>query len=419
MNEIPMMRAPVQALDHNVVYPMPTILNQQPPTKVARPIPIPVPGKFFEQNEAPPRTSAKRNKQTDISKSLTTDSTAPTETGMVSPFPTSPGAAATEPAKKQRRERVLIDMHNQHDEEGDDDDDQGVIENAYERERLERIKRNQEVMQQMGLRQLAVETAAFAARVPNPTGAEGSNQIFKPRRRAGPKKAKFSATQAGPRRSSARNRHQAGEYLEKTDMNGLVQDDGDDALESLDAEDFLLDLEDYFKVSNIDTSNAIKVDGHYRGWVSKDVAETYGLPFEYPGDDWIRSVGAAAAPSSSTATGGGSKRGRKKRGRGGGSDAKAKSSASLSYNPNAYFYRHVAPHQRQAQGEWTQEEHKKFMEVVREWGVGDNWGLFASHICQRVGYQCSAFYRDVIIPSGAVIDDRFKMTRTGKAVFVR
>jgi len=413
MNEFSALRAPVQALDHNAVDPMPTILNQQQHIKVARPIPIPLPGRFFEQNAGLPRTGTKQSKQTDISKSLTTDATAPTEAGMASPFPASPGGAAIEPAKRQKRQRVLVDMHNEHDMEGDGDD-QGVIENAYERERLERIKRNQEVMRQMGLRQLAVGTAAIA-KLNSDTGAGGINQSSKPRRRAGPKKGKFSAAQTGPCRSSARNRHQAGEHLEKTDRNRLLQDGGDDALESLDTEDSLLNLEEYFNVYNINVSNAIKVDGHYRGWVSKNVAETYGLPLEYPGDDWLRS----APPSTSTAAGERGKRGRKKGGRGGVSNAKAKSSASLLYNPNSYFYRHVAPHQRQAQGEWTREEHDKFMEVVREWGVGDNWGLFASHICQRVGYQCSAFYRDVIIPSGAVIDDRFQMTRTGKAVFVR
>jgi len=37
---------------------------------------------------------------------------------------------------------------------------------------------------------------------------------------------------------------------------------------------------------------------------------------------------------------------------------------------------------------------------------------------QRVGYQCSAYYRDVIIPQGLVIDRRFKMTRNGRAVYV-
>jgi Myb-like DNA-binding domain len=423
MNEMGVLEVPAQPLDHTpILDPEPTInLNEQQLTKIARSIPVPLPSKFSEQNEAPQSNGKKRNKQTSPSRSSLAVAAAPEPTASLPCSPLADAAAAgEEAAKRQRRQRVLVDMHNQKDGK-DNDNEQGVIENAYERERLERIKRNQEVMQQMGLRQLAVQTATVARPVFDSASGEG-NHSSKPRRRAGPnKKDKFSAAQAGPRRSSARNRHQAGEYSEKTDITAFLQDGAtdDDVLEPLTAEDFLLGLEDYFKLNNIDISNAVKVDGHYRGWVPKDVAETYGLPLEYPGDDWIRSAGAgAAAGPSSTSTGSG-KRGRKKGGRGGGSDAKAKSSASLSYNPNAYFYRHVAPHQRQAQGEWTQEERDKFMEVVRVWGVGDSWGLFASHICQRVGYQCSAFYRDVIIPSGAVIDDRFKMTRSGKAVFVR
>ena len=73
---------------------------------------------------------------------------------------------------------------------------------------------------------------------------------------------------------------------------------------------------------------------------------------------------------------------------------------------------------RQAMGEWTQEEHELFMHIAREHGVGDRWGLFASHIPQRVGYQCSAYYRDCIIARGFVFDPRFKMARSGTPVFV-
>lgn len=47
----------------------------------------------------------------------------------------------------------------------------------------------------------------------------------------------------------------------------------------------------------------------------------------------------------------------------------------------------------QAQGEWTEEEHELFLSTARANGVGDKWGLFASYIPQRVGYQCSAYYR--------------------------
>lgn len=41
----------------------------------------------------------------------------------------------------------------------------------------------------------------------------------------------------------------------------------------------------------------------------------------------------------------------------------------------------------QAQGEWTAEEHELFIQTAKQFGVGDKWGLFASYIPQRVGYQ--------------------------------
>lgn len=74
--------------------------------------------------------------------------------------------------------------------------------------------------------------------------------------------------------------------------------------------------------------------------------------------------------------------------------------------------------QTQAQGEWTEEEHQLFLQTARQHGVGDKWGLFATYIPQRVGYQCSAYYRDVVVAQGLVLDKRFRMTMGGKAVFV-
>ena len=312
-------------------------------------------------------------------------------------------------AKRQRRQRVLVDVHNQHD--SDDENEGGeIVENAYERERLERIKRNQEVMRQMGLRQLAIETATAARGFLNNPGSTTDRcaPAAKPKRPpAGGKKSHHQ----GPRRQSSRNRtlEDSSAFLQHATTSEVAA-----ALQEIDTleGDHLMELEDYFKFAGIDASNAIQVDGHFSGWVPSHIAENYGLPLEHPGDAWFR---ASAAASGGSSSGSGKRGGRKK----GTSDAKAKSSASLSYNPNAYFYRHVAPHEKQAQGEWSQEEQDRFMDVVRQWGVGDNWGLFASHIAQRVGYQCSAFYRDVIIPSGLVIDKRWKMQRNGKALFVR
>ena len=102
----------------------------------------------------------------------------------------------------------------------------------------------------------------------------------------------------------------------------------------------------------------------------------------------------------------------------------------------------------QAHGEWTQEEHDLFLETAKRFGVGDKWGLFSSYIPQRVGYQCrlllelcfpsplsgsdlmpsrvrlsdcclcSAYYREVMIPQGLILDPKFRMSRNGKAVYV-
>lgn len=77
----------------------------------------------------------------------------------------------------------------------------------------------------------------------------------------------------------------------------------------------------------------------------------------------------------------------------------------------------MAPDQQQAHGEWTEEEHAAFLALVKEHGAGDRWGIFATHIPQRVGYQCASYYRDVVVASGAVFDPRYRMQRNGKAVF--
>ena len=78
----------------------------------------------------------------------------------------------------------------------------------------------------------------------------------------------------------------------------------------------------------------------------------------------------------------------------------------------------LSPHNFQAFGDWSEEEHKLFVITAEKHGVGDKWGLFASYIPQRVGYQCSAYYRDVIIPACLVLDARFRLSPQGKAIFM-
>ncbi|EFJ52763.1 hypothetical protein VOLCADRAFT_115695, partial [Volvox carteri f. nagariensis] len=152
-------------------------------------------------------------------------------------------------------------------------------------------------------------------------------------------------------------------------------------------------------------------DGRFRGWVKAEVAEHLGLASSAAeaweaggGGKFQRKISKSDVPAHLKSKGW--------------SDARAFAASQLQKNPNAYFYRHTAPGELQAQGEWTQEEHELFVQTAKKHGVGDKWGLFASYIPNRVGYQCSAYYTQVIIPSGLILDDRFRMDAWGDAVFV-
>eukprot|EP00873_Tetraselmis_striata_P014138 jgi/Tetstr1/434402/TSEL_023502.t1 len=155
----------------------------------------------------------------------------------------------------------------------------------------------------------------------------------------------------------------------------------------------------------------IETDGRFRGWVSPEVCAEYGIAEsaeaaweENGGGKFTFKIDKKSVPSHLMAKGW--------------SVARAHSFTMLKKNPNTYFYRNVRPGETHAAGEWSEEEHRIFLEVAAKHGVGDKWGLFASHLRHRVGYQCSGYYRDVIIPRGLVLDKRYKINRRGKAVFV-
>jgi hypothetical protein len=252
-------------------------------------------------------------------------------------------------------------------------------------QRLERIRSNQEKMREMGIRQMATELASG--------GTDGSVPAAAPRPPRPPTRRRKHDDAAGPARRSGRTAR-AAESVQDAAVDG--DDDGDGE------PDGLIELEEYFRQRGQDVSGALRADGRYRGWVDPAVQARFGI---------VGPDGAAAGAGPPAAVAGGPKA----KGRGA---AKAWAGAQLQHNPNAYFYRHVAPGEAQAQGEWTAEEHDAFLATAAAWGVGDRWGLFASWIPQRVGYQCSAYYRDVIIPSGLVLDARFRMQRSGRAAFV-
>lgn len=123
-------------------------------------------------------------------------------------------------------------------------------------------------------------------------------------------------------------------------------------------------------------------------------------------------MGIAGSASEAWETNGGGKFDRKPSK---GESAKEFARRMLKKNPNAYFYRHNVPGEDTWHGDWSEEEIAGFVEVAATHGCGDKWGLFASHIPHRVGYQCSAVYRHVIIPRGLLRDDNFKLTHGGEA----
>lgn len=79
------------------------------------------------------------------------------------------------------------------------------------------------------------------------------------------------------------------------------------------------------------------------------------------------------------------------------SAAKRQSWEAIETNPNAFYYRHVAPGQVKKTGAWDEQEKKMFMEAIKVHPPSQGkWGLFARHIPGRVGYQCRNFYHRLL-----------------------
>ena len=79
------------------------------------------------------------------------------------------------------------------------------------------------------------------------------------------------------------------------------------------------------------------------------------------------------------------------------SEAKRTAWTAIKTNPNAFFYRHVAPGVEKRNGAWTKEEKELFMKAMEVHPPSTGkWGLFAQLIPGRVGYQCRNFYHRLI-----------------------
>ncbi|GJJ77263.1 hypothetical protein EMPS_09622 [Entomortierella parvispora] len=295
----------------------------------------------------------------------------------------------------------------------------------YELKRLENIRQNQEMLLQLRIPEAvsAVVESVVALKAESSTPAP----VRIPRKNPVKKAPKIIL----PVRVSNRVRGLAVDTTVEIDENDQIQTGGSkvagkvnsrdqsgkgsaaDSLSEDEAEDAgkLMSGDLFFDEET--RAKAIRVDGHYRGWLNSEVMTKYG--FEGSAQEaWDANGGGSFSfkdPLGENAV-------RSKSGkRGPKHDAKMVAKAMFKKNPNAFFYRHNEPGQEQWTGDWTEPEKELFLKVAREHGCGDKWGLFASHIPHRVGYQCSNFYRQVVLPEGLVFDSNYEYTSRGRPIY--
>jgi len=253
----------------------------------------------------------------------------------------------------------------------------------YEKSRLENIKRNAEVLKSMG-----IESIGFSSMLKKPSKKGTPIQKRKKVKGVSKKPKKIL-----PSRSSLRILGQEPDPI-KLSENIIGETDP----EQID-KNGLMDMDVYCKLKGF---NPVCVsDGKFRGWVDPTVCEKFSLAKSEKEQKEQKKKGAKTSSNKMN----------------GWSSAKSQAYRMLQLNPNSYFYRHCAPGEDQSMGEWTQEEYDLFIEVSKKYGCGDQWGLFSSYIPNRVGYQCSNFYRQFALPDGKIIDPNYKMDSSGKAIF--
>jgi len=165
------------------------------------------------------------------------------------------------------------------------------------------------------------------------------------------------------------------------------------------AEELLRPAEDTFDAASV--AAAVRVTGHYTGWVEETARVTHGIPAA----GFRPTVGGRGSIGSGFT-------------KAGTSVVREKTAGMMRTNPNAYLYRHCFPGVKQKlDSAWTDDEIDLFVEVARKYGCGDKWGLFSSHIPGRVGYQCSNAYRSHILPQCLVIDPNYRFTTDGQPMY--
>lgn len=309
----------------------------------------------------------------------------------------------------------------------------------YERQRLENIRRNQEMLMSLELPTAVTQLQiATMEGIPSQKTRVSADDLFKdtpkPVRISKQREWRTAPKIAKPIRVSNRIRGVAvtptmiGENdkvehgsLSHNDQHNIHNKEPDtsnvDGAEGQDEEDITNLMSGDLFFDKATRERAIRVDGHYHGWLDPGVIERYG--FEKSAKDaWEANGGGSFSfkdplgLQSDTAGASRSKTAKRPK-----HEAKMVAKGLFKKNPNAFFYRHNEPGQEQWTGDWTAEEQEIFLKVAAEHGCGDKWGLFASHIPHRVGYQCSNFYRQVVLPEGLVFDPNYEYTSRGKPIY--
>ncbi|OZJ06863.1 hypothetical protein BZG36_00214 [Bifiguratus adelaidae] len=258
----------------------------------------------------------------------------------------------------------------------------------YETLRLENIRRNREILESLDIAQ-----AANQLREHIPTKAETiKKEIKAPAKPAVQRHVRAQATlNAIPRRRESHRLRGFAPPPEPTEEELAEQ------LNELDSGDGkLLDADAHFPPEV--REKAIRVEGHFNAWINPELITKYGFASN-AAEAWESNGGGKFSFKDPLGTG-------KKSGKG--PSAKAAAQMLFKKNPNAYFYRHTEPGVEQWTGDWTEEEKNLFLQLAKEYGCGDKWGLFASYIPHRVGYQCSNYYRQCILPEGAIFDPNYQ-----------
>ncbi|KAJ1956939.1 hypothetical protein GGI12_005173 [Dipsacomyces acuminosporus] len=281
----------------------------------------------------------------------------------------------------------------------------------YERERLENIRQNQEMLLALNLTSATDMFSAVSAASAKEPRKITNKDIRKKKTKeqasttSPQKKTKRTkrASSPPPTRRSKRLRGESAEPITVVEEQVIETGDVSELLQPADGA-FTRDI----------LEKAIRVDGHYRGWVEEGVMARLGIRPNAT-EAWESEGGGKFSFKDPLGTG---SKISKRSVPGGQSVAKFVSSKLLKKNPNAYFYRHTEPGVEQWTGDWTEDERQEFLTIAKKYGCGDKWGLFSTHIPHRVGYQCSNFYRQYVIPEGWIIDENYRIDTGGSAIYV-